>query len=61
LQRSSAPAPPPSFADQLQRHCVGIELNPEYAEMAETRIAQQSPLFCQVSCDKENQQLSAND
>lgn len=32
-------------ADRLQRDCIGIELNPEYAQMAARRIADDSPLF----------------
>jgi site-specific DNA-methyltransferase (adenine-specific) len=35
-------------ADRLQRDCIGIELNPEYADMAERRIRGDSPLFAQV-------------
>jgi DNA modification methylase len=48
-------------ADQLQRNCIGIEINPAYAKMAETRINAASPLFCQVSSSQQNQQLSAED
>ncbi len=36
-------------ADQLGRDGVGIELNPEYAKMAENRIRNNSPMFAQVS------------
>ena len=32
-------------ADRLQRHAIGIELNADYAAMAEARIASDSPLF----------------
>jgi predicted RNA methylase len=36
-------------ADRLGRNCVGIELNPEYAEIARRRIAGDSPLFADVA------------
>ena len=35
-------------ADRHGRHCIGIELNPEYAEMARKRITGDSPLFAEV-------------
>jgi DNA modification methylase len=35
-------------ADRLKRNAVLIELNPEYAAMAERRIKGDSPLFAQV-------------
>ena len=35
-------------ADRLQRHAVLIELNPEYAAMAERRIAREGGLFADV-------------
>jgi DNA modification methylase len=35
-------------ADRLQRDAILIELNPEYADMAERRIRGDSPLFAQV-------------
>lgn len=35
-------------ADRLQREAILIELNPEYAEMAEKRIRGDSPLFANV-------------
>jgi DNA modification methylase len=35
-------------ADRLQRNCIGIELNPEYAAIAERRINGDSPLFAKV-------------
>ena len=35
-------------ADQLGRNAVGIELNPEYAEMARRRIANDCPMFVDV-------------
>lgn len=35
-------------ADRLQRDCIGIELNPEYAEMARKRIQNESPLLAEV-------------
>ena len=36
-------------ADRLGRDCVGIELNPEYANLARDRIKGDSPLFAEVS------------
>ena len=36
-------------ANQLQRHAIGIELNPEYAAMAEDRIYSEAPLLNQVA------------
>lgn len=36
-------------ADRLQRHCIGIELNPEYADMARRRIRGDAPLFAEVA------------
>jgi DNA modification methylase len=35
-------------ADRLQRHCIGIELNPVYAEIARKRIEADSTLFSDV-------------
>lgn len=35
-------------ADRLQRDCIGIELNPAYAELARKRIAGDSPLLSNV-------------
>lgn len=35
-------------ADRLQRDCIGIELNPKYAELARRRIQQESTLFAQI-------------
>jgi DNA modification methylase len=32
-------------ADRLRRHCIGIELNPAYADMARKRIIGDAPLF----------------
>ena len=37
------------MANQLQRHAIGIELNPEYAAMAKDRIYGEAPLLNQVS------------
>ena len=37
-------------ADQLQRNSVMIELNPEYAKLAERRITGDAPMFTEVSC-----------
>jgi DNA modification methylase len=36
-------------ADRLQRHAVGVELNPEYAAMARKRITGDAPLFAEVA------------
>jgi DNA modification methylase len=38
-------------ADRLGRNCIGIELNPEYAEMAMRRIHGDSGLFADVSIE----------
>jgi DNA modification methylase len=38
-------------ADRLQRDCVGIELNPEYADMAFKRIRAESPLFVDIKIE----------
>jgi hypothetical protein len=35
-------------ADRLQRHCIGIELNPAYAEIARRRIQAESTLFAEI-------------
>jgi DNA modification methylase len=35
-------------ADRLQRGCIGIELNPEYAEIARKRLAQDGGMFAEV-------------
>lgn len=35
-------------ADRLQRHCIGIEINPEYAGIAERRIADEAGMFHDV-------------
>ncbi len=36
-------------ADRLGRDCIGIELNPAYAELARTRIHSDNPLFTVVA------------
>ncbi|MGK5032697.1 DNA-methyltransferase [Janthinobacterium sp. MDT1-19] len=36
-------------ADRLQRDCIGIELNPAYAEIARKRIQGESTLFAEIS------------
>lgn len=36
-------------ADRLQRNCIGIELNPEYAAIAKRRIENEAPLLTQVT------------
>jgi DNA modification methylase len=35
-------------ADRLQRDCIGIELNPAYAEIARKRIQAESPLLANI-------------
>jgi DNA modification methylase len=35
-------------ADRLQRDCIGIELNPEYAEIARRRISEEAGMFGEV-------------
>jgi hypothetical protein len=36
-------------ADQLQRDCIGIEINPNYAQMTQRRIEADAPLFSQMT------------
>lgn len=36
-------------ADRLQRHYIGIELNPEYISIGERRITGDAPLFAEVA------------
>ncbi len=36
-------------ADRLNRHAIGIELNPQYASMARNRVIDDAPLFAVVS------------
>lgn len=38
-------------ADRLQRDCIGIELNPEYAELARKRIQAESPLLAEIAAE----------
>jgi DNA modification methylase len=38
-------------ADRLQRKCVGVELNPEYAEIAMRRIQSEAGIFADVSVE----------
>src|SRR6185369_10154520 len=38
-------------ADRLGRNCIGIELNPEYAAIAERRITKDSILFADVAVE----------
>jgi DNA modification methylase len=35
-------------ADRLQRNCIGIEINPAYAEIARRRIQAESTLFAEI-------------
>jgi len=36
-------------ADRLNRHAIGIELNPQYATLARDRVRDDAPLFAEVS------------
>ena len=36
-------------ADRLGRNCIGIELNPEYAAMAERRLRRDAGMFADVN------------
>ena len=36
-------------ADRLQRNCIGIELNPQYVEIAERRLKKEAGMFADVS------------
>jgi len=36
-------------ADRLGRYCIGIELNPEYVDIARKRIRDDAPLFSEVT------------
>lgn len=38
-------------SDRLQRDCIGVELNPKYAAMAETRLKAEGGMFCDISVD----------
>jgi DNA modification methylase len=38
-------------ADQLQRDCIGIELNSSYAAMAERRVRDDCPLFVEIAAE----------
>jgi site-specific DNA-methyltransferase (adenine-specific)/site-specific DNA-methyltransferase (cytosine-N4-specific) len=38
-------------ADRLGRNCIGIELNPEYAEIARKRLLNDSTLFADISVE----------
>jgi DNA modification methylase len=40
-------------ADRLQRDCIGIELNPAYAEIARKRIQSESPLLVDITVEQE--------
>lgn len=35
-------------ADRLRRNCIGIEINPDYVEIAKKRISSDSPLFADI-------------
>jgi DNA modification methylase len=36
-------------ADRLQRNCIGIELNPAYAEIARSRISGDAGMFADIA------------
>lgn len=38
-------------ADRLGRNCIGIELNPEYAEIARRRIYLDAGMFAQIAAE----------
>jgi hypothetical protein len=38
-------------ADRLARHCIGIELNPAYAAMAQRRIDDDAGMFAETWCE----------
>jgi DNA modification methylase len=38
-------------ADQLGRNCIGIELNPSYAEMSERRIRADAGMFAEIAVE----------
>lgn len=38
-------------ADRLNRNCIGIELNPAYADLARNRIKDESPMFAEVEIE----------
>lgn len=38
-------------SDRLGRDCIGVELNPDYAEMARKRIYRDAPLFAEVTLE----------
>lgn len=44
-------------ADRLGRDCIGIELNPDYAAMAEERIRNDAPMLARVEVESEPEQL----
>lgn len=46
-------------ADRLQRDCIGIELNPAYAEIARKRIQSESPLLVDITVEQENPMTEA--
>lgn len=46
-------------ADRLQRNCVGIELNPEYAQLAMRRIQGDATMFADVSIEHAGHQTRA--
>jgi DNA modification methylase len=50
LQRSSGAGTFGLVADQLQRDCIGIELNPAYV-MARRRIRADNSLFSEIAAD----------
>ncbi len=48
-------------ADRLQRHCIGIEINPEYIEIARNRLAQEGGMFTDIRCTQPHHEEQHND
>lgn len=46
-------------ADRLQRDCIGIELNPAYAEIARKRIQGESPLLVDIRVEQHIEEQAA--
>ena len=38
-------------ADQLGRNCIGIEINPGYAVMAERRLREDAGMFADIAAE----------
>lgn len=46
-------------ADRLQRDCIGIELNADYAAMSEKRIAREAGMFARITTETPHTQAEA--